>query len=137
MSSTFQREHPDEIHAPAWDADTKRPIVDGKYNDPETGAVCEARGGEYSGPPAVDIVITNLHEDSAGNIYRGQRPFPVEKLLCWIIGVVEKRNLKLDSLVATTYAIRVVLAHELDQEQFLDVAGVMANGIWDQVNPVQ
>ncbi|KAF9882815.1 hypothetical protein FE257_005122 [Aspergillus nanangensis] len=135
--SPFQRQHPDEIHTPVWDADTERPIVDGKYNDPETGTVREASGGQYSGPPAVDIVITNLHQESAGSIYRAQRAFPAEKLLCWIMRVVEKRNLKLDSLVATLYAIRVVLVHELDQDKFIEVSSVMTNGIWDEVKSVQ
>ncbi|PYH94517.1 hypothetical protein BO71DRAFT_398798 [Aspergillus ellipticus CBS 707.79] len=129
--STFQREHPDELHVPGWHAESNRPIVDGKYHDPATGELRAATGHEYAGPPAVDIVITNLHEASAGRIHRAQLPFRVEKLLGWMMRVVEERKLQLDSVNATPYAIRVVLAHGLDGEQFSEVAGVMANGIWE------
>ncbi|KAL4910232.1 hypothetical protein BDW74DRAFT_173692 [Aspergillus multicolor] len=118
MSSSFQRDHPDEIHTPVWDIASNRPIVDGKYNDPETGEICLAKGND-------------THEASAGSVYRVQRPFPMEKLLCWMFEVIKKRNLKLDSVVATAYAIRIVLEHDLGQEEFYEVAGLMANGIWD------
>ncbi|PYH38301.1 uncharacterized protein BO87DRAFT_373180 [Aspergillus neoniger CBS 115656] len=128
----FHREHPDELHTPSWHAASNRPIVDGKFNDPETGEVRDAGGLVFSGPPAVDIIITNIHEGSSNNIFRAQLPFRMEKLLAWILRVVGERKLQLDSLNATPYAIRVVLAHELNEGQFHEIAHEMATGIWGQ-----
>ncbi|GLB11241.1 hypothetical protein AtubIFM57258_008107 [Aspergillus tubingensis] len=128
----FHREHPDELHTPSWHAASNRPIVDGKFNDPETGEVRDAGGLVFSGPPAVDIIITNIHEGSSNNIFRAQLPFRMEKLLAWILRVVGERKLQLDSLNATPYAIRVVLAHELNEGQFHEIAHEMAAGIWGQ-----
>ena len=36
------------------------------------------------------------------------------------------------SVVATPYAIRVVLSHDLTPDAFYDIAYEMANGIWDR-----
>ncbi|RAH63296.1 hypothetical protein BO85DRAFT_444592 [Aspergillus piperis CBS 112811] len=131
-SQPFHREHPDELHTPSWHAASNRPIVDGKFNDPETGEVRDAGGLVFSGPPAVDIIITNIHEGSSNNIFRAQLPFHMEKLLVWILRVVGERKLQLDSLNATSYAIRVVLSHELNEGQFHEIAYEMAGGIWGQ-----
>lgn len=49
----------------------------------------------------------------------------------WIMRIVDERKLQIDSLNATPYAIRVVLAHELSGEEFAEVADVMATGIWN------
>ncbi|KAL4878031.1 hypothetical protein BJY04DRAFT_221601 [Aspergillus karnatakaensis] len=132
MSSPFKPSHPSGIHTPPWDATGKRPIVDGKYNDPITGEIRTASGDEYAGPPSVDIIITNTHESSGECMYRTQRPFAMEKLLCWMMRVVGERGIELDSVVATEYAIRIVLEQELDPDGFYEVADVMANGIWDE-----
>ncbi|KAF4987445.1 hypothetical protein FDECE_15435 [Fusarium decemcellulare] len=125
-------QHPDEFHVPGWDEEAKRPIVDGKYNDPKTGELRTAAGYEYSGPPAVDIVVTSLHEDTTQCVYRAQRPFPVEKMLHQVMKVVHDRSLTIDSLIATTYHIRIVLAHEITPEEFSQISDEMANGIWNQ-----
>ncbi|KAL3477166.1 hypothetical protein BJX99DRAFT_257642 [Aspergillus californicus] len=118
MSSSFQPSHPDEIHTPVWDHASQRPIVDGKYNDPKTGETCFAKGDEYSAPPRRRHYC-NQHARGL----RGQQ-------------VIKKRNLKLDSVIATAYAIRVVLEHELGKEEFFEVVDLMANGIWAEVDPV-
>ncbi|KAK5994622.1 hypothetical protein PT974_05103 [Cladobotryum mycophilum] len=132
MSSVFRPDHPDEFHSPGWDDDAKRPIVDGKYNDPATGELRSATGYIYAGPPAVDMVIMNLHESSNTHIFRAQRSFPVEKLLFQIMRVVHDRELEIDSINATAYAIRIVLAHELTSEEFAEVYQEMANGMWQR-----
>ncbi|GKZ36771.1 hypothetical protein AbraIFM66950_007968 [Aspergillus brasiliensis] len=129
--------HPDEFFTPGWDAESNRPVVDGKYHEPKTGELRPAIGRQFAGPPAVDIIITNLHEESCGRVYRAQLPFRVERLLVWIMGVVEDRKLQLDSLNATPYAIRVVLAHELTGGEFTEVASTMAKGILYLEGPVK
>lgn len=49
-----------------------------------------------------------------------------------MIWVVEDRKLRLDSVTATQFLIRVVLAHELDEEQFREIYEEMAYGFWDE-----
>lgn len=56
----------------------------------------------------------------------------MQKLLCHVVGVIRDRGLEVDSLTATPYAIRVVLAHPLNDEKFGEVTDLMANGIWKQ-----
>lgn len=48
--------------------------------------------------------------------------------------VIGEKKLELDSVIATTYAIRVTLAHELTPDQFSEIAIDMANGVWDSVD---
>ena len=133
MSCTSISEHPDAIHTPSWDWVAKTPVVDGKIEDPKTGELRTASDTQYAGPPSVDMVIMSVHEDTTHCCYRSQRPFPVEKLLYQIMRVVHDRKLAIDSLTATTYAIRIVLAHELTVDEFYKVTDAMSNGIWHQV----
>lgn len=119
----------EDFHPVHWDAEAKRPIVDGKYSDSKTGGLRTSTGAVYTGPPSVDIIIMNLHEDSNGGIYRATRPFPVEKLLFHIMRIVHERGLQIDSVNATAYAIRIILAHELKKEAFIEAAHAMLNAM--------
>ncbi|KAF4964381.1 hypothetical protein FSARC_7680 [Fusarium sarcochroum] len=131
MSQTFKPEHLEQFYSPGWDGDSRQPVVDGKYHDPRTGELRKAEGGAYLGPPAVDIIIMSIHEDTNHCIYRAQRAFPVESLLCQIMSIVRERKLRIDSLNATQYAIRIILAHPLQSNEFSEVADEMANGLWN------
>lgn len=131
MSST----HPLEFHAPGWHDDGRTPVVDGRYYDRATGEVRLTSDGdhqEYMGPPSVDIIVRSQHVDTTHCIYRATRAFPMEALLCHIMKVVGERKLEVDSVIATTYAIRINLSHVLTPERFSEVALDMANGIWKQ-----
>ncbi|BCS26664.1 uncharacterized protein APUU_51375S [Aspergillus puulaauensis] len=132
MSSTSQPLHPQEFHSPGWDYEARTPVVDGKYYDRKTGELRTASGPSYSGPPDVDIIIQNLHQDTNNRLYRAARPFPVEILLFGIMKIVNERELRLDSLTATAYAIRVIVAHEMTVAEWDGVVDEMANGIWKQ-----
>ncbi|CAI7656859.1 unnamed protein product [Penicillium viridicatum] len=115
MSST----HPLEFHAPGWHDEERTPVVDGKYCDRATGEIKLASDGDHQesmGPPAVDIIVRSQHIDTIKCTYRASR------------------KLELDSVIATTYAIRVTLAHELTPDQFSEIALNMANGVWDQTD---
>ncbi|KAJ5338647.1 hypothetical protein N7452_005375 [Penicillium brevicompactum] len=128
--------HPLSFHGPGWHDEAQTPVVDGKYCDRATGEIKLAADGgyqEYMGPPAVDILIRSVHIDTIECSFRASRSFPMETLLCYIMKVVGKRKLELDSVMATTYSIRVILAHELTPDQFSDIAFDMANGVWDEV----
>ncbi|KAL2674093.1 hypothetical protein Neosp_012539 [[Neocosmospora] mangrovei] len=115
-----------------WDAEDKRPIVDGKHNDPQTGELRISTGAAYSGPPSVHIIIMNLHEDSNEGIFSATRSFPMEKLLFHMMRIVHERNLQVDSVNATQYAIRIILAHELNREEFNEAARAMLGAIRDE-----
>jgi len=124
--------HPLEFHAPGWHGEANTPVIDGKYCDRATGELRDSNNHEeYAGPPAVDIVVKSLHADTSQCGYRAARAFPMEALLCHIVSVVAQHKLTLDSVVATPYAIRVILAHDLTPTAFIDIACEMANGIWD------
>ncbi|PHH78887.1 hypothetical protein CDD82_2787 [Ophiocordyceps australis] len=132
MASGWKAEHPQQFFSPGWHAEAHTPVVDGKYYDRASGEVRDASGGEYSGPPAVDLVIMSLDAESSQCVYRAARPFPLEALLCHIMGIVKERKLEIDSLTATRFAIRIILSHELTVDQFNEVTDEMSNGIWKQ-----
>ncbi|KAK1752049.1 hypothetical protein QBC47DRAFT_389513 [Echria macrotheca] len=132
-SNANMTSHPLEFHAPGWHGEAKTPVMDGKYCDRVTGELRSSNNHEeYIGPPAVDILVTSIHADTLDCSYRAARRFPMEALLCHITRVVAQHKLDLDSVVATTYTIRVVLAHELTVDAFSNICGEMVNGIWDR-----
>lgn len=128
----WKPQHPKEIYTPGWHGDEKTPVVDGKYHDRKTGKLIKASGAEYSGPPAVDFMVMSRHSDKCS--YYAARPFPVTDLTCHVLRIVEELKLEIDSLVVTTYAIRLLINNEMDVEEFSHMADRMANGIWDQVS---
>ncbi|CAK7203340.1 hypothetical protein SEUCBS139899_006071 [Sporothrix eucalyptigena] len=123
--------HPKEFHTDWWHYDANTPVVGGKYCDPATGETRDMPDDKplYRGPPAVDIDIMNQYIRDTNQALRVQRSFPMEFLLCHILSVVDKRQLKLDTVVATHFTIRVILSHELSSDEFYEIAGEMA---WKQ-----
>lgn len=127
-----QLQHPKQIFAPGWHGDANTPVIDNKYCDRKTGKICSSHDhSEYSGPPAVDIIIKSQHIDTVGCCYRAARPFPVTDLVCFMMQVIQERNLVLDSMIVTTYAIRIVFTNEMTKEEFYEAAKKLCNGIWD------
>lgn len=122
--------HPLEFHGPAWHCEGQTPVVDDKYYDRATGEIRHVvdgeGGGYYMGPPSVDIIIQNLHE---GGFFRAARASPIGPLLCHIMKIIGEKKLNLDSVTATTYTIRLTLAHALPRKEFNEIAVEM---IWGQ-----
>ena len=101
MSSSAQTAESKRFYAPSWHGDARTPVVDGKYEDPETGAIRVATDAEYyGGPPEVDIIILSIHEETRGFVYRSSRPFKVEHLLFQMVKIVNNRRIQIDSLNA-------------------------------------
>ncbi|CAH0002501.1 unnamed protein product [Clonostachys byssicola] len=121
------------FHDPGWHGELRTPVVDGKYIHPKSGELRDIKDddspGYYCGPPAVDIVIQNV---AAKGTFRKAQAFPMEGLLSVIMGVVREKNLSLDSIMATSYTIRVILSHEMTDEQYKEVAMRMIYGISDE-----
>ena len=137
-----------EFHAPGWHSEERTPVVDGKYIDRATGDVktlataaandtSDASDGdgaaqEYMGPPSVDVVVMSVSGATSSCAFRAARAFPMEALLANIMKTVVARGLALDSLVATTYSIRVILADEtLTPSSFADVALAFVNDVFE------
>jgi len=121
--------HPDEFHGGDWHSTKDCPIVDGKYEDPDTGEICEAEAYRRSGPPCVDIVIMNLDISSLDHLVRASRALPLRTYLCHLMRVVDERKLGLDSLTATAYTIRLVLRHEFTSlDEWREVSRQLVDG---------
>ena len=119
-------QHLSRLYGPEWHAEQETPVVDGKYIDRTTGEVLEATGCTfYLGPPAVDIIIKGQHAETAGCTLRAARLLPLETLLHQITTIISERKLEVDSLMATPYAIRVILLGEMTREEFYEAAREM------------
>lgn len=55
----------------------------------------------------------SVHVETAGCVVRASKSFKMQHLLSNIAKMINDRDLAIDSLNVTPYAIRVVLAHEL------------------------
>lgn len=120
------------IHTPHWHPDERTPVVDGKYYDKKTGELLVAADDSgYLGPPAVDIIISNLNYDTGLYVSRWARQFPVEQLLWQIMKVVKANELQIASVNATLYSINIMLTAEATKEQMNGLSDRMANGIWE------
>ncbi|KAK1753809.1 hypothetical protein QBC47DRAFT_430829 [Echria macrotheca] len=105
------------------------PVIDGQYYDRATGELRNSNNHEvHMAPPAVGIVIRNVHENALECTFRAARRSPMDALLCHILRVVTKHKLTLDSVVAKTYTICVVLADELTVGGFYKIAQEMVSG---------
>lgn len=128
MTST----HYEHFHTPGWHESAHTPVVDGKYIDPQTGHVRSASGAEYIGPPAIDIIVSSIEEQTNDCRYRAQRAFPMEGVLWQIMKIVYKQKISIDSLTAAPYAIRLVLAQKMTPEEFFQIADRVANRLGEE-----
>ena len=87
-------------------------------------------GPEFLGPPAVDIVISSIAEPSLGSVWRCARRYPVQTILWEMMRLIHERQLEIDSLMVTKYAIRLVLAHEMTEEECREVSIAMTDRWW-------
>ncbi|EPE05912.1 hypothetical protein F503_08443 [Ophiostoma piceae UAMH 11346] len=131
-----------EFHAPGWHGEERTPVVDGKYIDRATGDVKTLKTAdvrddddvaqEYMGPPSVDVFVMSIHDATSSCAFRAARAFTMEVLLANIMKIVAERGLALDSVVATTYSIRVILADDkLTPDSFSDVALAFVNDVFE------
>jgi hypothetical protein len=136
MSTTKSTIPTKSFHSGDWDYATKRPVVDGKFEDPVTGELRAQESSSYAGPPAVDIIIMNMHEDYKGT-YRSQRPFTVTAVLCHMMKIVKEEGLEIQSLNAMPYSVVLLLACEIPEREdgmkgFNWVADRISNGLYDE-----
>ncbi|CAG9991004.1 unnamed protein product [Clonostachys byssicola] len=124
--------YPLSIHTPGWHGEGKTPVVDGKYIDRKTGKLCTAADDdhqEYEGPPAVDVIVKSQHADTTHCTYRQALAYPMEAILACMMKVVAKEKLEIDSVMATPYAIRIIISHELTENKFYELAMSMCNDV--------
>ncbi|VUC29236.1 unnamed protein product [Clonostachys rosea] len=122
--------HPLSIYIPGWHAEGKTPVVGGKYLDSKTEKVrtaAEDEHQEYEGPPAVDVIVKSQHVDTAHCTFRQALAFPMEAILACMMKVVAKEKVEIKSVVATPYAIRIIISHEVTPDKFYELAVDMCN----------
>lgn len=100
-----------------WDVATRRPIVDGKVINAQTGEPQEAVGPTRSGPPSIDFIWHNLHCKSSIRTIRGPKDMTVNQLFVAVAKHVKDGLYELISVDATAYAFIVICSSEKDSEE--------------------
>ena len=106
------------FHPGEWDVTTKRPIVDGKVTNAQTGEPQEAVGERYSGPPSIDVIWHNMNSASSFRNVRGPKHTTMDKLFVAVAKHVEEGLYTLISVNATAYAFVIVCASDVSSEDF-------------------
>lgn len=133
------------FHTPGWHGEADTPVVDDKYIDKDTGelVIVPSDHAEYLGPPAIDIVISCLHDsindDGAGEgpphaHRRSMRAFSMDALLRHILRVAYRhkhQGVYVDSVMATPFTIRVTIGGDFTSDEYDQITDEMMNGIWD------
>ncbi|KAL1889991.1 hypothetical protein Sste5346_008570 [Sporothrix stenoceras] len=132
------------FHTPGWHGDADTPVVDNKYIDKDTGkvVVVPPDHAEYLGPPAIDIIISCLHDSNEGGTGEGaphghrrsMRAFPMDALLRHVLRVAYRhkhQGVYIDSVMATPFAIRLTIGGDFSSDEYDTITDEMMNGIWD------
>jgi hypothetical protein len=109
----------------SWDCSTRRPIVDGKTINPDTGAVQPSSTPIYSGPPSIDLIWQNIHYEPGKKVWtlnRGPSGPTIDKLFIRISRLVGDGYIKLVSVNITEYACVVICESSLSEEEWGRVA---------------
>ncbi|OQO03810.1 hypothetical protein B0A48_10450 [Cryoendolithus antarcticus] len=115
----------------AWDVTTKRPIVDGKTINPDTGAVQPASTPTTYGPPTIDIVWQNLHTDPQADVWvlnRGPAGPSIDELFIRVAKLVQDQWITLHSVTVTQYTCVVVCESKMTRDEFHRVAWNFGEG---------
>ncbi|RJE25405.1 hypothetical protein PHISCL_02296 [Aspergillus sclerotialis] len=102
----------------SWHPKHRVPIVDGKFQNLETGEIEESNLKiTYSGPPAVHVTWFNVEDDSTFIGSGAAFAATVDDVLIAIMGHVRDGAYSIVSLNATEYAVIVVCLTSKSQEE--------------------
>ena len=105
-----------------WDAEFKRPIIDGKTIHPFTGEVVKAgRKGLIDGPPGVQIHLLNMNADVKLRSTHQVVPIPMEKVYLAVAKHVRDGLYRLVSINASQYSFVIVCDIQVSAEKFDEV----------------
>jgi hypothetical protein len=100
------------------------PIVDGKYLDLDTGEVTSHDGRHTTaGPPSVAIFWHNRYAEGETGVFSlsNTRSAPVTEILVGVGKVLEKGNVTVASMCATTYSVNVIVETSLSLPGFKEL----------------
>lgn len=109
-----------------WDYEARVPIVDGKIHDPVTGEIKPKGEWLMSGPPAMDLVWTNIKTVEVENLFttcRITRAGPLDKILISIGKFLEKGLCEIHTISASAYSVTCVIYTEVTTNEFVDALG--------------
>jgi hypothetical protein len=106
------------FHPGEWDVATKRPIVDDKITNAETGEPQQAVGERFHGPPSIDFIWHNMNASAGARTVRGAKHTTIDRLFVTVARHVEQGLYTLISVNATEYAMVVVCSSEMSYEDF-------------------
>ncbi|MCJ1311474.1 hypothetical protein MMC25_005146 [Agyrium rufum] len=103
---------------PSWDSNTNRPIVDGKIENPRTGAV-EPKGSILmDGPPAIDTIWRTLDQPDHPSLARESNFMSLDQCLVMIAGLIRSGYLSFTGITATPYYVFVLCQKYGTKEDF-------------------
>lgn len=102
-----------------WDAEFKRPVVDGKFAHPLTGEILQAGNkGLIDGPPSIEIRLFNV--DARVNVLNINQstPLSIDALYTAVSKQVEKGIFSIISVNASQYSFTLVCQILVTKEEF-------------------
>ena len=110
-----------------WDVTTRRPIVDGKITNPNTGIVEPAGIPITYGPPTIDAIWHNMKTtEGAFTTVRMPTSPNLDKRFIRIARHVESGVYSLISVNATTYSFNIICESDATSDEFFNA--VHGNG---------
>jgi hypothetical protein len=123
-------------HLVLWDFKYKRPVVDGKVVNPETGLVEEA-GSErrWLGPPAVDVIWHNLNALSDFRTTRAPFVTTVDKVFVEIANHIRDGVYSIVSVSASAYSFTIICDTKKTSAEFREALKQMREHLYGISRP--
>ncbi|EAW25185.1 uncharacterized protein NFIA_106730 [Aspergillus fischeri NRRL 181] len=110
-------------HLTQWHPEHKVPIVDGRFQDPNTGEIQQnTRTDTYLGPPSVHVMWFNVHDSSSFRGLGATFNASINEVFITIADHVRDGVYSIISLNASLYAVTVVCETDKAREE---VGGVI------------
>jgi hypothetical protein len=110
-------------HLTQWHPEHKVPIVDGRFQDPNTGEIQQnTRTDTYLGPPSVHVMWFNVHDGSSFRGLGATFNASINEVIIAIAEQVRNGVYSIISLNASLYAVTVVCETDKSREE---VGGVI------------
>ncbi|KAF7183556.1 hypothetical protein CNMCM7691_003835 [Aspergillus felis] len=117
-------------HLTQWHPEHKVPIVDGRFQDPNTGEIQQnTRTDTYLGPPSVHVMWFNVHDSSSFRGLGATFNASINEVFITIADHVRDGVYSIISLNASLYAVTVVCETDKAREE---VGGVIQGFLYRQ-----
>ncbi|RHZ57666.1 uncharacterized protein CDV56_101654 [Aspergillus thermomutatus] len=110
-------------HLTQWHPQHKVPIVDGRFQDPNTGEIQQnTRTDTYLGPPSVHVMWFNVHDSSSFRSIGATLNASINEVFIALADHVKNEVYSIISLNASLYSVTVVCSTGKSQ---VEVGGVI------------